>query len=102
MFDAVRQAFQDEGLLPTFDDGHVTALQAKLARTQELRELFSPDQVAALFGSDVAAWLSDDITEVKTPEIRRYLMRELDIDEITRLSDAMIDSPRRPGPLNPT
>src|SRR5690606_8196295 len=83
MFDAVRQAFQDEKLLPTFDDGHVTAQQAKLARTQELRELFSPEQVAALFGSEVAAWLSGDITQDKAPEIRQYLMRELDIDEIT-------------------
>ncbi len=83
MFDAVRQAFQDEELLPTFDDGHVTAHQAKLARTQELRELFSPEQVAALFGSEVAAWLSGDITQDKAPEIRQYLMRELDIDEIT-------------------
>lgn len=83
MFDAVRQAFQDEDLLPTFDGGHVTAHHAKLARTQELRELFSPKQVAALFGSDVAAWLSGDITQDKAPEIRQYLMRELDIDEIT-------------------
>ena len=83
MFDAVRQAFQDEALLPTFDGGHVTAQQAKLARTQELRELFSPDQVAALFGTEVAAWLSGDITQDKAPEIRQYLMRELDIDEIT-------------------
>lgn len=83
MFDAVRQAFQYEELLPTFDDGHVTAQQAKLARTQELRELFSPEQVAALFGSAVAAWLSGDITQDKAPEIRQYLMRELDIDEIT-------------------
>lgn len=83
MFDAVRQAFQDEALLPTFDDGHVAAQQAKLARTQELRELFSPEQVAALFGSDAAAWLSGDITQDKAPEIRQYLMRELDIDEIT-------------------
>ena len=83
MFDAVRQAFQDEELLPTFDDGHVTAQHAKLARTQELRELFSPEQVAALFDSDVAAWLSGDITQDKAPEIRQYLMRELDIDEIT-------------------
>lgn len=82
MFDAVRQAFQDEELLPTFDDRHVTAQQAKLARTQELRELFSPAQVAALFGSEVAAWLSGDITQDKAPEIRQYLMRELDIDEI--------------------
>jgi hypothetical protein len=83
MFDAVRQAFQDEVLLPTFDDGYVTAHQAKLARTQELRELFSPEQVAALFVSEVAAWLSGDITQDKAPEIRQYLMRELDIDEIT-------------------
>lgn len=82
MFDAVRQAFQDEALLPTFDGGHVTAQQAKLARTQELRELFSPEQVAALFGSEVAAWLSGDITQDKAPEIRQYLMRELNIDEI--------------------
>lgn len=83
IFDAVRQAFQDEELLPTFDDRHVTAQQAKLARTQELRELFSPEQVAVLFGSAVAAWLSGDITQDKAPEIRQYLMRELDIDEIT-------------------
>jgi hypothetical protein len=83
MFDAVRQAFQGEALLPTFDGRHVTAHQAKLARTQELRELFSPEQVAALFGSEVAAWLSGDITQDKTPEIRQYLMRELGIDEIT-------------------
>lgn len=82
MFDTVRQAFQEEALLPTFDGGYVTAQQAKLARTQELRELFSPEQVAALFGSEVAAWLSGDITQDKAPEIRQYLMRELDIDEI--------------------
>jgi len=82
MFDAVRQAFQDEALLPTFDGGHVTAQRAKLARTQELRELFSQEQVSALFGSEVAAWLSGDITQDKAPEIRQYLMRELDIDEI--------------------
>jgi len=83
MFDAVKQAFQKEALLPTFDGGHVSADQAKLARTQDLRELFSPEQVAALFGSEVAAWLSGDITQDKAPEIRLYLMRELDINEIT-------------------
>ncbi|MQT63103.1 DUF3883 domain-containing protein [Pseudomonas sp. FSL R10-0056] len=83
MFDAVQQAFQKEALLPTFDGGYVSADQAKLARTQELRELCSPEQVAALFDSEVAAWLSGDITQDKAPEIRQYLMRELDIDEIT-------------------
>lgn len=83
MFDAVRQAFQDELLLLTFDGNYVTANQAKLARTQELRELFSPEQVAALFGSDIASWLSGDITQDKAPEILKYLMHELGIDLIT-------------------
>lgn len=83
MFDAVRQAFEGEQLLPTFDGGHVAANQAKLARTQELRELFSPEQVAALFGSEVATWLSGDITQDRAPEVRQYLLHELDIDEIT-------------------
>ncbi|RJX31037.1 MAG: DUF3883 domain-containing protein [Oxalobacter sp.] len=83
MFDAVLQAFQEEALLPTFDGRHIAAYQAKLARTQELRELFNPQQVAALFGSGADAWLSGDITQDKAPEIRHYLMRELDIDEIT-------------------
>lgn len=83
MFDAVRKAFQDEALLLTFDGDYVTASQAKLARTQELRELFGPEQVAALFGSKVAAWLSGDITQDKVPEILQYLTRELNIDLIT-------------------
>jgi hypothetical protein len=83
IFDAVQQAFEEEALLPTFDGRHVSADQAKLARTQELRELFSPEQVAALSDTEVAVWLSSDITQDKAPEIRQYLMRELDIDEIT-------------------
>ncbi len=83
MFDAVRQAFLEEELLPTFDDRHITAQQAKLSRTQELRELFNPDQVAALFGSRFATWLSGDITQDKAPEIRQYLMRELNVEEVT-------------------
>lgn len=83
MFDVVRQILKEEALLPAYDGRHVTAQQAKLARTQELRELFSPEQLAALFSSGVAVWLSGDITQDKAPEIRQYLMRELDIDEIT-------------------
>lgn len=82
-FEAVRQAFLDEALLPRFGGGCVSAGQAKLARTQELRELFSPEHVAALFDTEGAAWLSGDITEDKAPEIRKYLMRELGIEEVT-------------------
>lgn len=81
MFDAVRQAFQHEAILLTFDGGYVCAGQAKLARSQELRDLFSREQVATLLGSE-AAWLSGDITQDKAPDVRQYLMRELDVEEI--------------------
>jgi len=83
MFDAVLQAFRGEELLLTFDEKYVRAHQAKLARTQELRHLFSPEQISALFGPEVVAWLSGEITQDKAPEIRQYTMYELDIDEIT-------------------
>ena len=82
MFKAVREAFRDDALLPTNENGYISASKAKLARTQELRELLTPEQVAALFNSNSGAWLSGDITQDKAPEIRQYLMRELDIDEI--------------------
>lgn len=83
MFDAVRQAFKEEALLLTFDGKYVTAKHAKLARTQELRALFSPQQIATLFGSEVATWLSGDITQDRAPEIFKYLTHELGIDLIT-------------------
>lgn len=83
MFSAVRRALKEEALLPRFDGGHVAALNSKLARTQELRGLFSPHQVAQLFGTDEAAWLSGDITQDRAPEIRQYVMRELGVTEVT-------------------
>ena len=83
IFDAVRQALLDEPLLPRFDGGFVAAGQAKLARTQDLRELFSPEQVGLLFGSEASAWLTGDITLDREPEIRQYLIHELGITEVT-------------------
>jgi hypothetical protein len=83
VFDAVRQAFLDEALLPRFDGGFVSARQARLARTQELRDLFSAEQVALLFGAPGSAWLSGEITQDKAPELRRYLLQELKVPEVT-------------------
>lgn len=83
IFDSVRQAFREERLLPTFDGNYATAQEAKLARVQELRELFIPKQVATLFDLEVATWLSGSITQDKEPEILKYLTQELGIDLIT-------------------
>lgn len=83
LFDAVREAFIQEELLPSVHGSYVAAPHAKLARTQDLRELLSPNQVAALFESEGSTWLSGDITQDRAPEIRQYLMRELAIMEVT-------------------
>jgi len=83
LYEAVRQALSEEALLPRFDGGYIMAPQAKLARTQDLRELFSPEQVAALFGTEVSAWLTGDITPDRASEIRQYVMRELGVAEVT-------------------
>ena len=35
------------------------------------------------FGAEVSAWLTSDITQDRTPEIRQYVMRELGVAEMT-------------------
>jgi len=83
LFAATKKALSSEPLLPRSDTGHVPATRARLARSQELRELFTPAQLAALFGrGHEVAWLGGDITQDRTPELRRYLMQELDIAEV--------------------
>lgn len=98
LFAATRRALLDEPLLPRFDGGYVAASRSKLARTQELRELFSPSQVAQLFGAEEAAWLTGEITQDRAPEIRQYVMRELGVTEVTpeiivpRLNQAFLEA----------
>lgn len=73
-----------EPLLPSSVNSYVPAANARLARTQDLRNLFSAAQVAKLFGHDSGLnWLNETITQDRTPELRQYLMRELKVAEIT-------------------
>jgi hypothetical protein len=84
LFAAVKQALYEEPLLPRYETGYAPGASARLARTQELRELFTPQQLASLSGEqEELAWLSPDITQDRTAELRRYLMRELDVAEVT-------------------
>ena len=89
VFSAVRDALKTEPLLPAFPSGYVAADKARLCRTQELRELLEPAQLGKLLGrNDELNWLSGDITQDRTPELRQYLMSELKVIELTR--EAMI------------
>lgn len=84
LFDATKHLLTTEPILPCFGGGHVPAVKAKLARTQELRGLFDTTRLIALFDArEELAWLSGDISQDRTPDLRQYLMRELDIAEVT-------------------
>ncbi len=84
LFEAVRNALTTESFLPCFGNGHTTARNARLGRTQEIRDLFDPRQLAQIHNEKSEIfWLSEDITRDRMAELRRYLMLELGIIEMT-------------------
>ena len=85
IFSTVSDALIDEELLPGYDEGtFVGAHNAKLARGAGLMKILNGDQLRALFASaERIQWLSSGVTQDRTPDLRNYLIEELDVDEIT-------------------
>ena len=84
LYEETKKALLSRRLLPCFGGGYVAADEAKLARTRELRELFDSKQLAQSFGGDQEwAWLDSSISQDRTPELRTYLMGELNVAEVT-------------------
>lgn len=83
LFDATKEAFESESLLPRLGEGYISAEQALIGRGEELRELFSSKQLSELFGVPGMDWLTADITQDRVPEVRDYLMQELEVREET-------------------
>lgn len=84
IYESVKTALYSQNLLPIFGGGYTMASGVKLARTQELRELFDRKQLEDLFKSKHSiSWLTDTISQDRTPNLRKYLMEDLGIDEIT-------------------
>ena len=84
LFKIVADALSSEPLLPSTDGDYVAAKEARLSRTQELRDLLDPDQLGELLDAgQPGAWLTGDITADRTPSLRQYLIRGLDITEVT-------------------
>jgi hypothetical protein len=84
IFDAVRVALASEPLLPRAASGWTAAKNARLARTQDLRELFDSEQLAALLDApEEVHWLSGDITRDTASTLRNYLLYELRVSELT-------------------
>ena len=84
LFEQTKQAIATRCLLPRSGGGHVAAEGALLARTRETRELFDSRQLNRLFGGvRTLSWLSGDISQDRTPGLRRYLIDQLGVNEIT-------------------
>lgn len=99
LFEAVRDELEVEDLLPRAGGGWTSANRARLARTQELRDLFNGSQLASLLGeSSEVHWLSGEITRDTAATLRNYLLRELDVTELTpeqvvpRLTKAFLEA----------
>ena len=84
LYECVKDAVRAHDLLPVFGGRHAVASRVKLARTQDLRELFDSQQLKQLFKSTHSmSWLTDSISQDRTPDLRTYLMEDLYVDEIT-------------------
>ncbi len=82
VFENIRHSFREKALLPATRDGeYIPATQAKLARSTDLRRLLSDTQLQ-MFYHGTYKWLSDEITQGKTPDIHRYIIEELQVQEI--------------------
>ena len=98
LVERTKKALEREELLPALGGTYASAGESCLARTEELRKLLSPTQLAALLGHPKPLqWLDRTISRDRSPELHRYLVKELGIQEFTpealllRLTAAFLD-----------
>ena len=81
---ATTDALATEELLPTACGLYASGDNSRIGRTEELRELLSPDQLASLEGHTMPlSWLDGTISQNRTRELHDFLVRELGIQELT-------------------
>ena len=85
LYDRVAKALMEEALLPALGNGFTRGCDAAIGRGEDIRNLLSTEQLRSLHGDKVEnpVWLSEEITQERTPTLRHYLMSELGIEEIT-------------------
>ncbi|WP_223202914.1 DUF3883 domain-containing protein [Stenotrophomonas sp. 169] len=82
MFEATLEAFKAQPFLPNNDGGYSLAEESKLADSAGLAELFSSDQISALYEIENTHWLTGKITDRRTADIWNYLTKELGVKEV--------------------
>lgn len=94
LFEAVRQAFKTQELLPTGEGSkkqHVKASHAKITDSRPLKGLLNQKQLTDLYGilpTDPVCWLSDRIQKTVTKDLWDYLIRQLEVEEVDSMKFA--------------
>jgi hypothetical protein len=84
LFESVRDALAYEALIPRYEGNFVSGTNAKIANSADLRQLLGPSQLEFFYDAkSPLSWVTDEISEYKTPELREYLMKELGVEEFT-------------------
>ena len=82
-FDAFKRQFLISELLPASDRGYVASTGAVLARGAGLRELISDEMLGTLAElPSNAKWISGEVTQDRTPELRSYVVKHLEVPEL--------------------
>ena len=83
VFEAFTQALLTEALIPSSGGNYVSAQDAKIAGSVTLRDLLDSSQSREGLGFDEdSRWISEDISERKTPNLWRFLTTILEVDQI--------------------
>ena len=84
LYDATKAALASRPLLPCSNGSHYPAGKTRLGSTDAIRQLFSTQQLAQIYGeSGHLFWISGDITENRFGELRQYIRDELDVTDLT-------------------
>lgn len=87
IYERTKAAFMAHRLLPASGGGFAASTEVKVARSGDLRGLFTPAMLGVVFDEDAPRhWLSADITDRSAPELTRYLRDVLDVDEVRPLN----------------
>ena len=89
LYERVAKALMEETLLPAVGSRFIRGFDAVIGRGEDIRNLLSSEQLRALYRdmlgeNDVQKleWLSELVTQERTPTLRHYLMNELHIEEV--------------------
>lgn len=81
--EAVRDSLMEQDLLPAEDRTFVSARNARMTRSTDLRKLLSHDHLRVLLQtSDEVKWLSGEITQDRTPDLREFLSNKLSVADV--------------------